>query len=58
VNDLYVMAASLIAAMLINSIEDVFQSRHLEDVGFFYTVEHHSEGTLCNVIRQRCSIND
>ena len=35
-----------IAAMPVNSIEDVIDSRHLEDVGFFQTVEHPSEGTL------------
>ena len=35
-----------IAAMPVNSIEDVIQSRHLEDVGFLCTVDHHSEGTL------------
>jgi crotonobetainyl-CoA:carnitine CoA-transferase CaiB-like acyl-CoA transferase len=32
--------------MPVNSIEDVIGSRHLDDVGFFHTVEHPSEGTL------------
>jgi len=35
-----------IAAMPVNSIEDVISSQHLADVGFFHTVEHPSEGTL------------
>ncbi len=35
-----------IAAMPVNSIEDLIDSPHLADVGFFETVEHPSEGTL------------
>ena len=35
-----------IAAMPVNSIEDVIDSRHLADVGFFDVVDHPSEGRL------------